>query len=78
MTCSGVLPRLETKLGFRMIFLGQQVWHLHFRFCLHLAKRAKERGTPTCRVAGDLHAGTRLISPALGAQEQWEGKLTWY
>lgn len=64
MTCFGVQPRLETKLGSRMIFLGQRLRHLRFRFCLHLSERVKEEcGTPTRRVAGDLHAWTRLSEP---------------
>lgn len=59
MNCFGVQPRLKTKLGSRMIFLGQRLQHLHFSFCLHLSKPAKEEcGTPTRRVAGDLHVGT--------------------
>lgn len=43
MTCFGIQPRLKTKLGSRMIFLGL----LCFGFHLHLSKWVKVYGTPT-------------------------------
>lgn len=69
MTSFGIQPRLKTKLGSRMIFLGL----LCFGFRLHLSKWVKAYGTRTCWGWRPVHKDV-----ALRAWEQWEGKLTGY